>query len=199
MATRREATRPRGAPMRRGSGEMLAERVGARLRARRAELDRTLKAVAEEAEVSVSYLSAVEKGASVPSLPVLARVVHVLGLAIADVLGEEGRDLVRREHPAGGDPGVSQLSHDDLQLDIALVVAAAGEAGETPVASAGRDVLVHLRSGTLTVSVDGDEHVLRSGDSLDAVEPEAITWTAGEDGAVSVWAAGVPRQRGVSP
>lgn len=196
MATRRETTRPRGAPTRRGSGEMLAERVGARLRARRAELDRTLKDVAKEAEVSVSYLSAVEKGASVPSLPVLARVVHVLGLAIADVLGEAGRDLVRREH-LDDDPGVAQISHDDLQLDIAHVVANGGQAGESPVASAGRDVLVHLRSGTLTVSVDGDEHVLRSGDSLDAVEPEAITWTAGEDGAVSVWAAGVPRQRGV--
>ncbi|MBX5441109.1 MAG: helix-turn-helix domain-containing protein [Solirubrobacteraceae bacterium] len=170
----------------------LAARVGARLRKRRTETGRTLAEVAREAEVSVSYLSAVEHGANVPSLPVLARIVHALGVRIADVLRGEDEMRVQRSRLDPDARGAAVVSHPDLQLDVAFLVAEAGDAGDCPLPLDEADVFVFLRSGCLEVTVDGESWELRSGDALDAAAPEAVSWRALEP-SVSVWAAGIPR------
>jgi transcriptional regulator with XRE-family HTH domain len=56
--------------------EPLGTRVGGRIRQRRRELGRKLAEVAADAGLSVGYLSSIEKGGKVPSLPVLARLSH---------------------------------------------------------------------------------------------------------------------------
>lgn len=122
--------------------QTLAARVGERLRARRTELSRTLSDVAGDASVSVSYLSAVEHGASVPSLPVLARIVHALGLPLAEVLRDEGQNRVRRDRLSADEDGARWVSHPDLQLDVAFLHARPGDRGACPVPVAGEDVFV---------------------------------------------------------
>ncbi len=175
--------------------ETLAARVGARLRARRRELRRTLAEVAAEAAVSVSYLSAVEKGTNMPSLPTLARIVHALGLMVADVVRDEGQNRVRLDRLDPDAPGATPVSHDELQLRVAFLVAGAGEEGECPVELGGREVFVFVQRGTLIVRVGGEEHTLRLGDALDAVAPGEVTWRDGGTGSVSVWASGGARAR----
>lgn len=171
----------------------LAARVGARLRKRRTETGRTLAEVARAADVSVSYLSAVEHGANVPSLPVLARIVHALGVPIAEVLRGEDEMRLRRSRLEPDTVGARVVSHPDLQLDVAFLVAEAGEGGACPLALEQSDVFVYLRSGCLEVTVDGETWELRSGDALDAAAPATVSWRALER-CVSVWAAGVPRR-----
>ena len=56
----------------------LGTRLGTRLKERRQELGKRLAEVAAAADVSGGYLSSIENGASVPSLPVLARLSHAL-------------------------------------------------------------------------------------------------------------------------
>jgi transcriptional regulator with XRE-family HTH domain len=175
-------------------GRSLAGRVGARLRKRRTETGRTLAEVAAASEVSVSYLSAVEHGGSVPSLPVLARVTHALGVTIAEVLRDEDEVRLRTSHLDDAHPGVRIVSHDDLQLQVAFLVCEPGESGPCPLDVPGGDVFVFLRSGHLEVTVDGESWELRSGDALDAAAPEQIGWRALEQ-STAVWAAGLPRQR----
>jgi transcriptional regulator with XRE-family HTH domain len=172
----------------------LAGRVGARLRKRRTETGRTLAEVAAASEVSVSYLSAVEHGGSVPSLPVLARVTHALGVTIAEVLRDEDEVRLRPSRLDPDEPGARVVSHPDLQLEVAFLVAQAGDAGPCPLDVPGGDVFVYLRSGHLEITVDGASWELRSGDALDAAAPEAIAWRALEPSS-AVWAAGLPRQR----
>jgi transcriptional regulator with XRE-family HTH domain len=171
----------------------LAASVGARLRKRRTDTGRTLAEVARAADVSVSYLSAVEHGASVPSLPVLARVTHALGVGIAEVLRGEDEMRLRRSRLDAGAPGTEVVSHPDLQIDVAFLVAEDGQEGACPVGLPDGDVFVYLRSGRMEVSVDGESWELRTGDALDAAAPDAVTWRALEPSA-SVWAAGVARR-----
>jgi transcriptional regulator with XRE-family HTH domain len=171
----------------------LAARVGARLRKRRTETGRTLAEVARAADVSVSYLSAVEHGASVPSLPVLARVTHALGVGIADVLRGDDEMRLRRSRLDETAPGTQVVSHPDLQLDVAFLVAEPGQEGASPIGLPDGDVFVFLRSGHMEVSVDGETWELRTGDALDAAAPDAVTWRALEPSA-SVWAAGIARR-----
>lgn len=173
--------------------QTLAARVGARLRKRRTDTGRTLSEVARAADVSVSYLSAVEHGGSVPSLPVLARITHALGVGIADVLRGEDEMRLRRSRLDETTPGVQIVSHPDLQLDVAFLVAEPDQAGASPIGMPDGDIFVFLRSGRMEVSVDGETWELRSGDALDAATPDTVSWRALEHSS-SVWAAGIARR-----
>ncbi len=176
-------------------GEALADRLGARLHGRRTVLGRTLADVAQEAELSVSYLSAVEKGQSMPSLPVLGRLVHALRLTLHELLREEDRLLLRTgELPR--DEGVHELSHADLRLTVVTVTAAPGQSGPAPVPAFGSAVFVFVEHGALLVEVDGAPYALGQGDALDAVDVGDVRWQVlGEVPATSLWGSSPDRKK----
>jgi transcriptional regulator with XRE-family HTH domain len=175
-------------------GETLARRLGARLRQRRLALDRTLADVAGEAALSVSYLSAVEKGVNMPSLPVLARLVHALRLTLHELLREEDPLQVRSGDIATVEPGAQELDHPDLRLRVASLVSRPGDRGEAPLPVLGYTIFVFVERGALALEVDGALYALGQGDALDAVDVRDIRWeTLGETPALSLW--GVSRAR----
>ncbi|MCA2211605.1 helix-turn-helix domain-containing protein [Jidongwangia harbinensis] len=67
--------------------------VGEVLRRRRQEQCRTLAEVARDANVSVQYLSEVERGRKEPSSEILAAVCDSLRIELADLLAEVRQDL----------------------------------------------------------------------------------------------------------
>jgi len=163
----------------------LAVRIGERLRALRKERALTLAVLAQQAGISVSYLSAVEKGVNLPSLQVLAALTEALGVSIPSVLADEGSPHVRVSRiPA--EPGVQKVSHPLLQLENAVVRAAADDSGDCPLRLAGRDVFVYLISGELELTVDGVAYRLGPGDAIDVRRAQRIGWLARSAG-VSVW------------
>lgn len=164
----------------------LAVRIGARLRALRRERELTLAALSARCGVSVSYLSAVEKGINHPSLRTLAAVTEALGVRIPDVLVEEGGVHVRHGRVPDGRRAVVPVSHSLLQLEGCLVVAAPGDTGRCPVALPGRDLFVYVVSGRVELDVDGRRVVLGPGDALDAAVPTDVGWTAFDLG-TAVW------------
>ena len=175
------------------AGGELAVRLGRRLRERRMALGRTLADVAREADVSTSYLSAVEHGANMPSLPVLARLVHALRLTLHELLKDEDRTHIR----TGGlpdAPGAEDLDHPQLRLRVSALVSQPGEHGVAPVPIAHATVFVFVERGALLVEVDGSPYPLGQGDALDAVDVGDIRWESlGEVPAVSLWGASRPR------
>jgi transcriptional regulator with XRE-family HTH domain len=177
-------------------GEALARRLGGRLRDRRLALERTLSDVAGEAGISVSYLSAVEKGANMPSLPVLARLVHALRLTLHELLREDDRLQMRTGEIAGDEPGVRELNHPDLRLRVASLVSEAGGRGNAPLPVGGAALFVFVERGALLVEVDGTPYALGAGDALDAVEVGVVEWQSlGETATLSLWGASRPRAR----
>jgi len=175
------------------AGGELAVRLGSRLRERRVALGRTLADVAREADVSTSYLSAVEHGANMPSLPVLARLVHALRLTLHELLKDEDRTHIRTgELPDA--PGAEELDHPQLRLRVSALVSRPGESGVAPVPIAHATVFVFVERGALLVEVDGSPYPLGQGDALDAVDVGDIRWESlGEVPAVSLWGASRPR------
>lgn len=171
-------------------GEPLVHRLGARLRDRRLALGRTLADVAGEADLSVSYLSAVEKGANMPSLPVLARLVHALRLTLHELLREDDRLHVRTGELTAGGPGALELDHPELRLRVISLATEPGEHGAAPLPVPGAMVFVFVERGALALEVDGAPYALGQGDALDAVDVEDIRWESlGETPALSVWGA----------
>ena len=154
----------------------LALRIGERLRALRKEQGLTLAALAGKTGVSVSYLSAVEKGINLPSLQVLAKLTEGLGVNIPAVVADEGSpraamgEIPRR-------PGVEMISHQMLQLESGVVRSARGETGKCPVSIPGRDLFVYVVDGHLILEIDDQTYELHTGDAADVSRPDAVSWS----------------------
>lgn len=174
----------------------LGSRLGGRLRERRRELGRKLADVARAADVSTGYLSAIENGGSVPSLPVLARLSHALELSLAEMLRTSATERLSRGRLSTG-LGTRRLAAAGSRMQIVRSVGRPGDAGASPVELGGTDVFVFLHTGELEVEVDGGTFELRPGDSLHCDLPQDVRWRVlGQERAVSVWTAASPPGRG---
>jgi transcriptional regulator with XRE-family HTH domain len=163
--------------------------LGTRLKERRQELGMRLAEVAAAADVSGGYLSAIENGTSVPSLPVLARLAHALELSLAEVLRSSATTRLARGHLGGG-VGGKRLAADGSRMQIVRLGSKPGTRGRAPVAVEETDVFVFLYRGRLAVEVDGARFELEAGDALHCDLPRRVTWEAlGRERAVSLWAA----------
>lgn len=66
--------------------------LGARLRARRTTLDLTLAAVAERAQLSLPYVSNLERGRGNPTIEALRQLAAALETSVAELLGSDEAD-----------------------------------------------------------------------------------------------------------
>lgn len=78
----------RGARTEEREDPLMRDLIGDLLRRTRNEQGRTLREVAEDAQVSLPYLSEIERGRKEASSEVLAAVYRSLGLSLTDVLAE---------------------------------------------------------------------------------------------------------------
>ncbi|WP_304453185.1 helix-turn-helix domain-containing protein [Nocardiopsis sp. YSL2] len=78
----------RGARAEEREDPLMRDLIGELLRRTRNEQGRTLREVAEDAQVSLPYLSEIERGRKEASSEVLAAVYRSLGLSLTDVLAE---------------------------------------------------------------------------------------------------------------
>ena len=77
--------------------------IGGRLRAMRKAQDLRLKHVAEQAGLSVSMLSQIERGISSPSIRVLRNICHALGVDGAALFDERNGNAPAPQAGAGAD------------------------------------------------------------------------------------------------
>jgi hypothetical protein len=121
---RPHGARPVGAPPRQAPQAPAAKEplwrdlVGDVLRRERLAQERTLKDVADQARISMPYLSEVERGRKEASSEVLAAAAHALGLNLGDLLTRAQGELTRvtSRYAGGGRRGASASSHDGMCL-----------------------------------------------------------------------------------
>ncbi|MGW6826144.1 helix-turn-helix domain-containing protein [Streptomyces massasporeus] len=109
---------PRQAPPPAAKEPLWRDLVGDVLRRERLAQERTLKDVADEARISMPYLSEVERGRKEASSEVLAAAAHALGLGLGDLLTKAQGELTRvaSRYPAGSSRGATTSSHDGMCL-----------------------------------------------------------------------------------
>ncbi|MBB6174100.1 transcriptional regulator with XRE-family HTH domain [Nocardiopsis mwathae] len=78
---------------------LMRDLIGDVLRRARREQGRTLREVADEAGVSLPYLSEIERGRKEPSSEVLAAVYRALGLQLVDLVGDLHAQLMPQPQP----------------------------------------------------------------------------------------------------
>lgn len=68
------------------SGSPTARIFGDRMRKRRKELNLTISDLFQRTEITVSYISAIERGRANPSLDIMVKIADTLGLSLVDML-----------------------------------------------------------------------------------------------------------------
>ncbi|HEX6869722.1 MAG TPA: helix-turn-helix domain-containing protein, partial [Micromonosporaceae bacterium] len=145
----------------------------------------TLAQLSQKSGVSLSYVSAVEKGVNLPSLQTLVRITDALGATIRSVLADEGQNQAQQSR-LPDHPGSVTASHPQLQLRVEFLRAEAGAAGQAPVPVQGRDLFCYVVSGQINVDIDGERYELGPGDALDATAPARVSWRTGP-GCLATW------------
>lgn len=169
--------------------------LGPRLRERRNELGKTLATVARDADLSTGYLSSIETGTSIPSLPVLARIARALEVSLAEILRSSSSARLARGHITDA-PTTAELASDGSQLQIVRQSADPAAGGQAPVKLGNGDVFIYLHAGRLAVDLDDGTFELAPGDALHCNQPSEIGWRVlGTERVVALWATARTRPR----
>ena len=150
-------------------------KLGARLRNFRHGRNLTLRQVSGIAGVSESFLSQVERGASGVSVSILHTIAGALGLTVADLFDNTNHSIYRvvpaNERPMIQVPGVKKymLTRKPLQTLEVLECeydpgSSTGGRGHTHGDS---QELLTILEGELTISIEGQAHLMKKGDSIE--------------------------------
>lgn len=171
--------------------------VGARIRAIRSRQQLTLRDVAERTGVSVSMLSMLERGVSTASVGTLVAVASALGVHMYDLFAHrdsvDGSPVTRLGEQTVvrmGEGTTRRVAHNDSAAGVELAVneyEPGGASGPSATHHDGREFGV-LISGSLTIELEGESHVLEPGDVIaySSDRPHRIANT-GDERAIAVW------------
>jgi transcriptional regulator with XRE-family HTH domain len=150
--------------------------LGERIRLERLRRKLSLEVLAEQAGVSRSMLSDVERGAKVPSVLVLDRIATGLGTSIARLLGEERTStvIVLRRHeqdivvdPAGWERRILSPVLPGVEFEFMRTTIHPGvDAGVFSPHAPGSLEWVAIERGTLRLTIHGTPYTLDAGDSI---------------------------------
>ena len=147
--------------------------LGARLRARRKALGLTMQKVADDAGLTIGFISQIERGLASPSLSSLAAVARVLDMDTGALFAQPpspGAITTAGQRPVYGlDP--AGLTYERISssfpgnvLRAVLIHEAPGHRSE-PIRHEGEEMF-YILHGALTVEIEGQRHVLQAGDSI---------------------------------
>jgi DNA-binding transcriptional MerR regulator/quercetin dioxygenase-like cupin family protein len=155
-------------------GDSDAVRVGAsRLRALRRERGLSLREASQRSGLSVSFLSALERGTTGASVATVKRLTSAYGSTLLDLFGpaagSDRRVVRQRDRPAlqvGGGVRIEQLARGAVHLEPQLFVLAPGASSEEAYAHDGEEFLFVL-AGAVSLWIGAAEHYrLDEGDAV---------------------------------
>ena len=149
--------------------------LGLRIRAYRQMRKMTLRQVAAAAEVSVSFLSQLERGASGASIPTLHLIAEAIGLTLSELFSAEStpahRVLRAAERPVIHAAGVDKymLTRRPLRhLEVLEgVVHPGATVGSRTHSHGDSQELMLVLEGSVRLALGEEEHALDNGDSIE--------------------------------
>ncbi|MGY4403057.1 cupin domain-containing protein [Bradyrhizobium sp. USDA 3315] len=176
---RRAAKKPARKPAGKPAEPAMDLAVGRRIRDLRRSKEMSLEVVAARTDLSIGFISQIERGLSSPSLRVLATLADVLGVGIAALFGSTPRDdgaggIVTREVQRAElklwRTGISKQllspAGSESRLNLFLVhLEPGGNTGDEFYTHDGEEAGLVLQ-GEMTLTVDTETWTLKQGDSF---------------------------------
>lgn len=144
-----------------------------RLRARRKDRGLTMQQVADQAGLSVGFISQIERGITTPSLSSLVSVSRVLGLHVSEFLAGPKGDKAQTRHDNRPVFSIDEnsLTYERLSstfpgsmINMLIIHEPPGHRSE--LTRHDGEELFYILEGELTVEVDGKRTLLKAGDTL---------------------------------
>lgn len=169
-------------------------RIGTKLRATRLAQGLTLEQLATAAGVTRGFLSKIERDTTSPSVATLVQICQALSLPVGSLFeAPEVQRISLAEAPrinmGGRDVSewmITPREEDRVQVIRSRVKPNGTGGGEHYTVACDVEVL-HVLSGTVTVSLPGREESLAEGDTLTFPGRTPHTWHAHDDGAELLW------------
>lgn len=170
--------------------------LGVKLRARRRVLGMTLKQVADQAGLTVGFISQIERNITAPSLSSLVSVSQVLGMNVSDFLSQPKGDgsITRHDERPVYSVGNSTMTYERLSANFSGNVLRSVIINEPPghkaeAISHDGEEMIFMLSGEITVELNGVQTVLETGDSIHFPSTQVhSTWNHTEATATILWA-----------
>jgi transcriptional regulator with XRE-family HTH domain len=173
------------------------ESLGARLRARRKAIGKTMQQVADEASLTIGFISQIERGISTPSLASLYNVAKALDASVDmfvsrkperthSVVSHAGRRQTYKIDGTSRFYEFLERGFPEAKLNACLSHVPPGHASEM-MSHEGED-FVYLVAGEMLYEVDGVAYELKAGDTLhfDSRKPHRGT-NIGAETAIELW------------
>lgn len=156
-------------------------RVARRLRTIRSRHGTTLSSVARLAGISSAHLSRLESGDRQPSIGTLLQLARVYGVSVGELV-EEQDDRIHRLIRAGDRRGASRGREGEYQVLTSdrsnlMAVRVSIDPGEVTLDTRhSGEEWIYVMSGPVTVTLDDEDIVLDTGDSLhfDSAQPHRL-------------------------
>jgi len=149
--------------------------LGARIRTIRRARGQTIRQLADEAGVTESFMSQVERDVASPSIATLQRICRALDLSIARLFAERvdpGRVVRREARRTVAYPGLKSVDEfltsnmaGRLQVILSTIEPGGGTGAEPYTHDSDEEVVVVI-SGVLDLWVADEHYVLREGDAI---------------------------------
>lgn len=172
------AKRSSVAPGERPSDDAVSAALGQRIKALRARSGLTLEQLSQQSGVSRAMLSTIERGEKSPTLPIIVRIAAGFGISLSSLLGAEpdpssvaviraSQRLAYRDPETGFERWVLSPAHIDNGMEFVLHRLPPGRStGVLPAYAVPTEKYLAVGTGTLTVVVDEQSHVLNAGDAM---------------------------------
>lgn len=167
--------------------------VGLRLKKRRTELNYSLRALAQQTDLTAAFLSQVERGISNPSLNTLRRIADSLDVPMLYFLAERPNPspIVRAEERAQIELDDSAVTYEMLSPDLSgsfVTIQGFLKPGNENIVrplSVDTEEMVLVLNGKLLVGIGNEEFTLNKGDSITFQGKELNKMICGSDQPVS--------------
>lgn len=152
----------------------ISKDIGGKIRRRRRKLQITLNTMSEQTDLSIGFLSQVERGVSTPTLTSLYIISRALGVSVDYLISLPQMDTdirvthshKRVYHPYGDGQYMCPIhtNHDAQELDSMFVKIAPRGQSEENIHDI--DEVVYCLEGTLIYHIEGVDYTLNTGDVI---------------------------------
>jgi len=147
--------------------------IGGKLRERRQALKMTLDQVASSAGVTKGFLSDMERDRTAPSMTTLLRLCKTLGMSVSSLFEKTESPIVRadkRKRVYFGGVGVTDYqvtpTNEGRMLSLLSELEPGAVYSEAEYILNSEQEWVMVLEGSIGLSIEGQEHILNTGDTL---------------------------------
>ncbi len=174
----------------------MADSIGERIKTLRTEQGMTLAELGEKTNLSISYLSQIERDKTSPSLITLEAIARSLntGLRYLFESDNEAAFVVRANRPTGTSISSAPVERCPLmplsgnpEIEVYRITIQSNSASEEVAQFAGEEIIFVL-DGELTITIADEQFVLQPGDSIHYDALLMHRWkNAGDQPCVMIW------------